>query len=120
MILAPCDEHGKEYIIPCQFQLLTESERKSICSTAISPNTEVMLFKCPSSGYEYICMLIVYILTVPSQKWEIQDPVCLYKNSTKLVLKGKYVMTVSFIKGCIEIYVQSLNEMHQDFSIIIM
>ena len=125
MILAPCDEHGEEYIIPCQLQLLTESERKNICSTAVSSNTEVLFFKCPSYGYEYVCMLIVFVLTLPSsKKWEILrsessgPPVCLYKNSTKLTLKGKYIMTVSFIKGYIEIYVQSLDELHQEFSVI--
>ena len=124
MILAPCDEHGDKYIIPSQLQLLTESERKIICSSAIGPNTEVVIFKCPSYGYEYICMLIVFILTVSSQKWEIfKDnssglPVCLYKNTTKLMLKGKCIITVSFISGYIEVYVESLDKLNQDFSVI--
>ncbi len=102
MILAP---YKGSYVIPCFLPLLNEMERKEACVTKIEP----LLIKCPSSGYEFIAMLTVYLLTLPNSQWEILDdefdkPVFLYKNCIKFLQKEmNCFVTVSFTAEYLEI-----------------
>ena len=106
MILAP---YNNDYILPSQLQLLNERELMS----AVHSSLEAIYIKCPSSGYEYICMLTVFLLTVPSPKWGISKiissnvPLCLYKNCVKFVIDaGRCAVTITFREGFLEVYVE--------------
>lgn len=109
LIMAP---YNLNYLIPAKLPLLTSTELHNICSSASDLDTAVACIKCPSKGYEYICMLMVFLLEVPSPKWRIlQDkssglPVCLYKNCAKYLVGDNYEVTLSFADGVLHVHIK--------------
>lgn len=102
LIMAPYKEF---YMIPSFLPLLNEKEKEAASMDRPKP----LLIKCPSSGYEFMSMLIVYLLTIPNSQWEVLEnvsgkPECLYKNYTKLFQKNtNCILIISFTKDFIEL-----------------
>ena len=67
MILAP---FNGSYIIPSFLTLLSEMKRTEACADS---NIEPLFIKCPSTGYEFMSMLTVYLVTLPNNQWEILE-----------------------------------------------
>ena len=108
LIVAP---YNHDFLIPTWLQLLSSTELYDVCSSASAPNIAVAYIKCPSKGYEYICMLIVFLVTLSSPKWMLLEdkysghPVCLYKNCAKYSVEDKYEVTISLVAGVLHVYV---------------
>ena len=110
MIIAP---YNGKYLIPSRLKLLTKKDLENMSSTATDHNQVVACIKCPSKGYEYNCMLTVFLLTVPAPKWTVlqnKSPgsaVCLNKNCTRFLVEANYEVTISFISGLFKVYLPS-------------
>ena len=117
MILAP---YKDSYIVPSFLPMLKEAERKEACNCDFPVKS--LLIECPTTSYEYISMLTVFLLTQTGGKWDIlQDesgnPMCLNKNCIKFTLNGgNSIVIISFVANCIEIYLNSPNECLQVLS----
>ena len=115
MILAP---YKTSYMVPSFLPLLSESERKEAIGT---PVVEPLFIKCPFSGYEFISMLTVYLLTMTNTEWEIfvdhesSKPACWYKNCAKFYHKKmECFVTLSFSQEHIEIYYESFQHVTKE------
>ena len=121
MILAP---YRSSYIIPCFLPLLNERERNEACVSDADSEVAPLFIECPSTGYEFISMLSVFLLTQLNEKWEIlkdesNKPACLYKNCMKFLLKEiNCIVTVSFSEKYIAIYLKCEDKSRTDFEII--
>ena len=110
LIIAPLGDADLKYFAPSFLPLLDEAERRKVCASSTNPNLQPILFECPSTGYEFITMLFVFLLTQGAQKWHIIDGQSLYKNCAKFQLKQlpySCIVTLSSYKGAIEVYVRS-------------
>ena len=108
LIIAPLGGANLKYFIPCFLPLLDEAERRRVCAFSTNPNIQPILFQCPSTGYEFITMLFVFLLT---QGWHLIDRQSLYKNCAKFQLEQlpySCIVTLSSYKGAIEVYVKSM------------
>ena len=109
MIIAPF-QGSIEYIIPVLLQPLNESERQEICKNSIDLGLVPVIIRCPTSGNEFISMLISSLL---NQSWNILEsesgvPVCLHKNCATLRAKdANSIVTITFRSPYIEVYVNS-------------
>lgn len=103
----------KAYLMPCFLPILDEVKRKMECNRASSAEYDPVYFKCPSSGFEFISMLTVFLLG--NKEWRIfldetGHPVCLYKNCIKFQIpRKKCVVTISYSRSenFIEVYIQA-------------
>ena len=109
MIMAPFDGDAR-YIMPSLLQPLNKMDRKIFCENSIDSNLIPMIIKCPSTGYEFISMLISCLL---NRSWIIPrdqsgDPNCLYKNCVMLRAEEfQCLITVAFESPYVEVYVKS-------------
>ena len=109
MIMAPFDGDAR-YIIPSLLQSLNKMDRKTFYENSIDLNLIPMIIKCPSTGNEFISMLISCLL---NRSWIISNdhsgnPMCLYKNCVMLRPEEfQCLVTVAFESPYIEIYVKS-------------
>ena len=106
MIMAPFD-HDARYILPSLLQPLNKMDRKK---HSIDLNLIPMIIKCPSTGNEFIPMLISCLL---NRSWIIPrdlsgNPMCLYKNCAMLRAEEfQCLVTVAFESPYVEVYVKS-------------
>ena len=109
MIMAPFDGDAR-YIMPSLLQPLNKMDRKKFCENSIDLNLIPMMIKCPSTGNEFISMLISCLL---NRSWIIPrdqsgNPNCLYKNCAMLRAEEfRCLMTVAFESPYVEVYVKS-------------
>ena len=109
MIMAPFDGDAR-YIMPSLLQPLNKMDRKIFCENSIDLNLIPMIIKCPSTGNEFISMLISCLL---NRSWIISrdrsgNPNCLYKNCVMLRAEEfRCLVTVAFESPYIEVYVKS-------------
>ena len=109
MIMAPFDGDAR-YIMPSLLQPLNKMDRKTFCENSIDLNLIPMIIKCPSTGNEFISMLISCLL---NQSWIIprdqsSNPMCLCKNCVMLRAEEfQCLVTVAFESPYIEVYVKS-------------
>lgn len=116
MILAPGNDCDSTFIMPCLLSVLSQSEVDKISSSQTP-----LLIKCPSTGFEYICLLTVYLLQQRcKRKWKILtdthgNPLCLHKNAVKFFVEGQYndIVLITFSKGYLKV---SASEMLNDTS----
>lgn len=104
LILAPYDTTHTRYVLP---SLMEESKVDNI---HLSFHTCACI-KCPSTGYEFITMLMVYLLTHTSNDWTIDSeitgvPVCeQYKNRIQFLMRASHSFVfLSFSNGILKIY----------------
>ena len=109
MIMAPFDGDAR-YIMPSLLQPLNKMDRKTFCENSIDLNLIPMIIKCPSTGNEFISMLISCLL---NRSWIIPrdqsgNPMCLYKNCAMLRAEEfQCLVTVAFESPHVEVYVKS-------------
>ena len=109
MIMAPFDGDAR-YIIPSLLQPLNKMDRKIFCENTIDLNLIPLMIKCPSTGNEFISMLISCLL---NRSWIIPrdqsgNPMCLYKNCAILRAEEfQCLVTVAFESPHVEVYVKS-------------
>ena len=109
MIMAPFDGDAR-YIMPSLLQPLNKMDRKIFCENSIDLNLIPMMIKCPSTGNEFISMLISCLL---NRLWIIPrdqsgNPNCLYKNCAMLRAEEfRCLVTVAFESPYVEVYVKS-------------
>ena len=101
MILTPYDDSSSKFIMPCLLPLLNQSKVDEI-HTAKSPP---LMIKCPSTGFEYICLLTAFLLAL---KWTILNasgkPMCLYKNAVKYYVENLHgEITITFSRGYLKV-----------------
>jgi hypothetical protein len=111
MIIAPFNYGAtKSYFIPSWLTVLNEKDRKETCSTSADSHFSPLLYECPSNGFEFITMLTAFLLN-QSGDWKILrnskgNPECLHKNCVKFNFEDRFVVTISFFSGYIEVYVK--------------
>ena len=106
-ILAP---YNGAYLITCLLPILGESDINRNHSQKSSLSAPLIV-KCPSIGYEFICMLVIFLLTQTNGDWNVLDasgaPVILFKNCIKfIVLSSGYVVVISFSSGYLKVTVE--------------
>ena len=111
LILAPYDVAYASYLMPCLLPTLSETEVDKIHESACSASVPARI-KCPSTGYEYITMLAMYLLTQTSFDWTISlncgAPVCLYKNCFKFLIESSQCfVNLSFFDSYLKISIDS-------------
>lgn len=117
MIVAP---YHADYLIPSRLHFLGKLELKKAFQTS---NKVISCIKCPSKGYEYICMLTVFLLTVPVIKWTVLDDkssgqhVCLHKNCIKFLV-SEHEVTIAFSDSTFLIDVDESLPSEDEFSIL--
>lgn len=110
MVIAPYNSSAdRKYLMPSLLALLNETTVNEICCDC---DLNPVYFKCPSPGYEFITMLIAFLLNLPSGNWQIREdntgyPMCLHKNCVQFIYDGNIVITISFVMGQIEVYAKS-------------
>ena len=117
MIMAPYNSGGGRYLIPSLLAPLNKTTIEDICQEY---DLYPVYFKCPSLGYEFITMLIAFLLNLPGGNWKILNdnagfPVCLYKNCVKFQY-GKSTVVVSYLMGVIEVNMRSQDQSGRTFS----
>ena len=109
MIMAPFDGDAR-YIMPSLLQPLNKMDRKIFCENSIDLNLIPLMIKCPSTGNEFISMLISCL---SNRSWIIPrdlsgNPMCLYKNCAMLRAEEfQCLVTVAFESPYVEVYVKS-------------
>lgn len=123
MILIPLDD---DFIFPCFLPLLNEAERKKVCTSFTDPDIIPLYIECPTTGYEFISMLTVFLATVASHHWDFfedkmsDSPVCLSKNCVVFVSeKDNFIITISFSGRYIQVNLKSLKSSQKDVSFIL-
>ena len=112
LILAPYDGAHASYLMPCLLPSLSETEVDKIHKSACSASVPARI-KCPSTSYEYITMLVMYLLTQTSFDWTISlnycgAPVCLYKNCFKFLIESSQCfVNLSFFDSYLKISIDS-------------
>jgi hypothetical protein len=111
--------YNDSYIIPCFLPMLNETQRNEVCTDS---DMKSLFIKSPCTGYEFMSMLTVFLLTLPNKEWEILEdesgnPLCLYKNCIKFLLKEmNCIVTISFsAESNIELHLNS-SDASQAFS----
>ena len=117
MIMAPYNSGGGRYLIPSLLAPLNKTTIEDICQEY---DLYPVYFKCPSLGYEFITMLIAFLLNLPGGNWKILKdnagfPVCLHKNCLKFQY-GKSTVLVSSLMGIIEVNMRSQDRSGRTFS----
>ena len=117
MIMAPYNSSGGRYLIPSLLPPLNKTTIEDICQEY---DLYPVYFKCPSLGYEFITMLIAFLLNLPGGNWRILNddagiPVCLHKNCVKFQ-HGKSTVVVSYLMGVIEVNMRSQDQSGRTFS----
>ena len=115
MIMAPYN--SGEYIVPSLLAPLKEATVENILKEY---DLYPVYFKCPSLGYEFITMLIAFLLNLPGGNWQILKdnvgyPVCLRKNCVKFQY-GKNTVVVSYFSGVIEVNMRLQDQSRSKFS----
>ena len=101
LIVANYDAVGANIIFPCLLHPLDESGLRKFLSLNTSPQTSVCI-ECPSTGNEYISMLIVFLLSQSENMWTVSkdnsgNPSLLYKNCVKFYVKTyECIITLCF------------------------
>ncbi len=88
---------NSSYLFPYLLKPLNEMDRKEACLSDTNSDQQLVYFKCPSTGFEYVVMLTAFLL---NKQWRILEhvsgnPVCLYKNCTKF-LAHETIISISF------------------------
>ena len=97
-ILAPYNGSSDAYLLSCLLPILSES---SINKAHFQSLSAPVIIKCPSTGYEFMCMLVVFLLTRSNGDWKVLldasgVPVTLFKNCIKFIVSSRYVVVISF------------------------
>lgn len=108
------------YLMPCLLPMKTEVESDEIhCSDVSTGSSEVFstpaYIKCPSTGYEYMSMLVAFLLTETNNDWMISldpsnAPKCLNKNCVQFLVSSLSVVNVSYSGGYLKVTVRFYSE----------
>ena len=107
-IMAPSNN---AYLLPCVLPNLGKSDINRMHFQESSLSAPVII-KCPSTGYEFMCMLVSFLLTWTNYDWQVLldasgAPVTLYKNCIKfVVLSSRCVIVISFSGGNLKVTVE--------------
>ena len=117
MIMAPYNSGDGRYLIPSLLALLDKTTIEDIRQEY---DLYPVYFKCPSLGYEFITMLIAFLLNLPGGNWKVLNdnagfPVLLHKNCVKFQ-HGKSTVVVSYWMGVIEVDMKSQDQSGRTFS----
>ena len=104
-ILAPYNTgENKGYLLSCLLPILSESNVNRIHFQESSLSAPVFV-KCPSTGQEFMCMLVVFLLTRTNDDWKVAAPVILFKNCIKFIVSSHYFVVISFSSGYLKVTV---------------
>ena len=117
MIITPYNSGEGGYLMPSLLTPLNKTAIEGICQKY---DLNPVYFKCPSLGYEFITMLIAFLLNLPGGNWQVLKdragyPMCLRKNCVKFQY-CKNTVVVSFFSGVIEVNMRSQDQSGGMFS----
>ena len=117
MIMAPYSSGDGRYIMPSLLAPLKEATVEDIRKEY---DLYPVYFKCPSLGYEFITMLIAFLLNLPGHNWQILKdnagyPVCLRKNCVKFQY-AKNTVLLCYLRDVIEVNMRSQDHSGRTFS----
>ena len=110
-ILAPYDGANDTYLLSCLLPILRESDISRMHFQKSSLSAPVII-QCPSTGYEFMCMLVIFLLTQTNGDWKVLldasgAPLTLFKNCVKFeVLSTGYIVVISFSSGTLKVTVE--------------
>ena len=113
-ILAPYNGSSDAYLLTCLLPILSESgiNRMHFQKSYLS---DLVIIKCPCTGYEFMCMLVIFLLTQSNGDWKVLlessgAPVTLFKNCIKFIVSSRYVVVISFSSGYLKVTVDPLDQ----------
>ena len=108
-ILAPYNGSSDAYLLSCLLPILNESDINKMHFQKSSLSAPVII-KCPSTGYEFMCMLAIFLLSRSNGGWNVLldssgAPVTLFKNCIKFIVSAHCFVVISFSGGYLKVTV---------------